>query len=139
MKQVSTQPVAQMRLRLDPYSGEPIYQQIVEQVKYQVACGRLVSSDQLPSIRSLAKELKINPRTVVRAYEELAHSGLVVLRQGQGVFVSAHREAAPSEARRKVLGDMSRRLLAEAARMGADSDEVLQILREETEQMEVKA
>lgn len=127
-----------MRLRLDYSSGEPIYQQVVEQIKYEVACGRLAPGDQLPSIRALANELKINPRTVIKAYEELAHSGLVVMRQGQGVFISGQREATPSAARRKLLAEMSRRLLAEAARMGASPEEVLRILQEEAEHMEVK-
>ncbi len=127
-----------MRLRLDYSCGEPIYQQIVEQVKYEVACGRLTSGAQLPSIRTLADELKINPRTVIKAYEELSHAGLVVMRQGQGVFISTQREATPSAARHRVLAEMSRRLLAEAARMGASPDEVLRILQEEAEHMEAK-
>ncbi|MHC4714852.1 MAG: GntR family transcriptional regulator, partial [Planctomycetota bacterium] len=73
-----------MYIRLDHSSGEPFYRQIVEQVKYAVAAARVVPGDRLPSIRGLAGRLKINPRTVVKAYEELAHAGLVVMRQGQG-------------------------------------------------------
>jgi GntR family transcriptional regulator len=125
-----------MRLNLDHHSGEPIYRQLVEQIKYHVACGRLEGGDRLPSIRALAGELKINPRTVVKAYEELQNAGLVVMKHGQGVFVSANREAAPANARRKAITDMARRLLAEASRMGADADEVLDIVRRAAEEME---
>ena len=125
-----------MHLRLDHHSGEPIYLQIVEQIKYAVASGRLNGDEQLPSIRALARELKINPRTVVKAYEELQHAGLVVMKQGKGVFVALKRDAAPAAARRKVIAEMARRMLSEAARMGADPDEVRAILHNEARKME---
>jgi GntR family transcriptional regulator len=125
-----------MYLRLDHHSGEPIWRQIVEQVKYSIASGQLAEDDKLPSIRALAGQLKINPRTVVKAYEELAHGGLVVMRQGQGVFVTHTREAAPTATRRKLVADMARRLLAEASRLGADSKEVQEIVRNVAEEMD---
>ena len=125
-----------MRLNLDHHSGEPIYRQLVEQIKYHVACGRLRGGERLPSIRTLAGELKINPGTVVKAYEELQSAGLVVMKHGQGVFVATNREAAPATARRTAIADMARRLLAEASRMGADADEVLDIVRRAAEEME---
>ena len=125
-----------MRLHLDHRSGEPIYRQIVEQVKYQVACGTLSPEEKLPSIRALASQLKINPLTVVKAYEELQHADLVVMRHGQGVFVTGDRGSVPAAARRKALQDQVRRLLAEAARLGADRDEVIQIIREIAQERE---
>ncbi len=125
-----------MHLRLDHSSGEPIYRQIVEQIKYRIAAGSLGGSDKLPSIRALAGQLKINSRTVVRAYEELAHANLVVMKQGQGVFVTDHREAVAKSIREKVIAEQVRRLLAEASRMGAGSEEVAGILREVANEME---
>ena len=125
-----------MYIHLDHHSGEPIYRQIVEEVKYRVARGRLTGGDQLPSIRALAKDLKINPRTVVKAYEELRHAGLVVMKQGQGVFISSRREAVPAASRRKEITKMARRLLSEASRMGADRKEILDILKSEADRME---
>ena len=124
-----------MYLHLDHHSGEPIYRQIVEAVKYRIASGRLAEGAKMPSIRVLASELRINPRTVVKAYEELQHAGLVVMKQGQGVFVAANRQGIPAKARRKAVGEMARRLLAEASRLGADPDEVLRILDEEARRM----
>ncbi|MCP4645237.1 MAG: GntR family transcriptional regulator [bacterium] len=118
-----------MRLRLDPHSGEPIYRQIVEQVKYLVACGSLAGDEQLPSIRALAGDLKINPRTVVKAYEELQKAGLVVMKHGQGVFVASRRESTPAGVRADAIAGLARRLLAEAARMGADETETVDIVR----------
>ncbi len=124
-----------MYLRLDHHSGEPIYRQIVEQIKYKIACGQAAGGDQLPSIRVLAGQLKINPRTVVKAYEELQRGGLVVMKQGQGVFITDHRENIPARVRRKAITDMARRMLSEASRLGVDLDEVLDVLKDEAEHM----
>ena len=124
-----------MLLRIDYHSGEPIYQQIVEQIKYRTACGQLTDGTLLPSIRTLAQQLKINPRTVVRAYEELQHAGLVVMKQGQGVFITVGREAIPAGARRKQIARLARRMLAEANRLGASPDEAIEILEAVAKEM----
>ncbi|MFT5470138.1 MAG: GntR family transcriptional regulator [Verrucomicrobiales bacterium] len=120
-----------MKLRLDHHSGEPIWRQIVEQVKYRVAAGQIEPGAKLPSIRVLAGELEINPRTVVKAYEELQHQQLVVMRQGQGVFVmdGTRRDSVPKQARQKALTEMSQRLLSEGTRMGSTPDEIVEIVR----------
>lgn len=125
-----------LRIRLNTHSGEPLYRQIVEQVKYHVACGRLVPGEQLPSIRALAGELKINPRTVVRSYEELQHAGLVVMRHGQGVFVSENRGPVPVSVRRRTLEELARRLIAEASRLGASRDDVLDVVEKISKEMD---
>lgn len=125
-----------MRIRLDHHSGEPIWRQIVEQVKYGVASAALEPGDQLPSIRALAGELNINPRTVVKAYEELDHMGLVVMRHGQGVFIANRRPDVTASARHRVLEELARRLLAEGARLGAGPDEVIALLESVAEKME---
>lgn len=125
-----------MYIHLDPHSGEPIYRQIVEAIKYRVASGQLVEGDQLPSIRAMADELRINPRTVVKAYEALREAGLAVMRHGQGVFITAGRGGVSANVRRKTIEELARRLLAEAARLGADRDEVLEIVARVARQME---
>lgn len=125
-----------MHLHLDHHSGEPIYRQLVEQIKYRIACGSLVVGEQLPSIRSLALDLSINPRTVVKAYEELRHAGLLVMRPGQGVFIRSTSNDVPASARRKAIEEMARRLLAEAASLGADPEEVIDIIAAVSRRME---
>lgn len=127
-----------MYLRLNHQSGEPIYRQIVEQVKFKVASGQLKAGDLLPSIREMAKELKINPRTVVKAYEVLQAENLVVRRQGQGVFIAESQTALPVKVRKKAIADLVSRLLAEASRMGASGEEVQAILKEVWEGMRKK-
>ena len=125
-----------MRLRLNPHSGEPIWRQIVEQIKFEVAAARLPSGAQLPSIRGLADELSVNPRTVVKAYEKLESLGLVLMKHGQGVFVANRTVDANAAARKRVLSDLCRRLLAEASRLGARTEEVIEILRQTARSME---
>ncbi|MHC4497534.1 MAG: GntR family transcriptional regulator [Planctomycetota bacterium] len=127
-----------MYLRLNYQSGEAIYRQIVEQIKYKVASGELTPGQRLTSIRELAKQLKINPRTVVKAYEELRASGLAVMRQGQGVFVTDNQATLPNKVRKKQIEDMSKRLFAEANRLGANSEEVIKIINETAENMRQK-
>ncbi|MCF7972235.1 MAG: GntR family transcriptional regulator [Phycisphaerae bacterium] len=128
-----------MYLRLNHQSGEPIYRQIVEQVKFKVASGHIEAGEQLPSIREMARDLKINPRTVVKAYEELQSAGLVVRRQGQGVFITESQAAMPAKVRHKAIADMASRLLSEASRMGASGEEVQAILKEVWESMRKKS
>ncbi|HKE21065.1 MAG TPA: GntR family transcriptional regulator [Bryobacteraceae bacterium] len=73
--------------RLNPSSGVPLYLQLMEQVKHAVETGALRAGEQLPPIRAMAQELVMNSNTVVRAYRELEHEGIVELRQGLGAFI----------------------------------------------------
>lgn len=75
--------------RIDAGSGVPIYRQLIEQVRREVMLGRLAAGDQLPPLREVVDALAINPNTVVKAYAELEHEGIVVRRQGMGTFVTA--------------------------------------------------
>ena len=77
-----------MQIHLDPSGGVPIYLQIVNQVKYAIASGRLDPGEELPAIRTLAEQLLINPNTVARAYRELELAGLVTKRRTAGTYVS---------------------------------------------------
>ena len=78
-------------LRLNPSSGVPLYIQLMEQIKHAVETGALREGEQLPAIRKVAEDLVMNPNTVVRAYRELGHEGVLVLKHGSGAFI---RESA---------------------------------------------
>jgi GntR family transcriptional regulator len=82
--------------RLNPSSGVPLYLQLIEQVKHAVETGALRAGEQLPAIRKVAEELVMNPNTVVRAYRELEHEGVLDLRHGSGAFI---KESAGGRAR----------------------------------------
>ena len=100
-----------------------------------VAVGKIKPGQRLPSIRELAKQLKINPRTVVKAYEEIRSAGLAVMRQGQGVFITENQATVPAKSRHKAIEDMARRMFAEAMRIGADKQEVVNIVKETAKNM----
>jgi GntR family transcriptional regulator len=76
-----------MPLQLNPSSGVPLYLQLIEQIKHAIESGAMRAGDQLPSVRQMAEELMINPNTVVRAYRELEHEGVIELKQGSGAFI----------------------------------------------------
>ena len=78
-----------MPIQLNPSSGMPLYLQLIEQIKHAIETGAMRAGDQLPSVRQMAEELMINPNTVVRAYRELEHEGIVELRHGLGAFISS--------------------------------------------------
>ena len=126
-----------MQIHLDHHSGEPIYRQIVEAIKFEVARGKINEGDRLPSIRDLANSLGINMRTVVKAYEELCHAGLAVMQQGRGVFITAPQGVLSTARRRDVLTDLVQRLMAEAIRLGASAEEVKSVLEKVAEDMEI--
>jgi GntR family transcriptional regulator len=124
-----------MQLAIDPTSGAPIYLQIVNQVKYVVAAGRLAPGEELPPIRALAEQLLINPNTVARAYLELQRAGVVVKRHGSGTFVADRPPAVSKGQRHKILGERADALLSEARQLGVELDEVIDLLRARNEKM----
>lgn len=75
--------------RIDGGSAVPLYRQLVQQVRRDVMLGRLQPGQQLPSVQEVVGALAINPNTVVKAYGELEHTGIVVRRQGVGTFVAS--------------------------------------------------
>jgi GntR family transcriptional regulator len=80
-------------LKLALASGEPLYLQLMQRIRHAAESGALQDGDQLPSIRALAEELVVSPNTVIKAYSELEHEGLIELRQGSGAFITLSRRA----------------------------------------------
>jgi len=115
-----------MLLTIQENGAEPIFQQIVRQVKQLVATGRLGPGQPIPSIRELAISLRVNPNTVARAYRELEGDGVIETRRGVGAFVA---EEPPVEAlaafRRMVLANRVRALVQTAKQLQIDKETVL--------------
>jgi len=80
-----------MFFKLTPTTGQPLYLQLMQQIRHAAETGALQNGDQLPGIRTLAEELVVSPNTVSKAYSELEHEGLLELRQGSGAFLSVRR------------------------------------------------
>jgi GntR family transcriptional regulator len=112
-----------LRLRVDATLPTPIWSQIEEGVRNQVASGRLDPGAALPSVRDLAHEHRINPNTVAKAYQRLAAAGVVEARRGEGTFVARHPPALSASARARLLRDGAERFTALAFTIGATAPE----------------
>ena len=119
-----------MQIHISSDDGVPIYIQIVNQVKYLVASGRLTPGDEIPPIRLLAEQLMVNPNTVARAYLELERGGIVIKRHGSGTYVAETGAPLPEREKRKILASRADALLAEARHLDVDLAELIKLLRE---------
>jgi len=118
-------------IRVDTQSPDPIYEQIVLQVKGSVARGELREGDRLPSVRELAREISLNPNTVIRAYEALERDGIILRRQGAGCFVTGRTSALNRGERSRQLSGLLKRSVTEAFHLGFTADEVREALERE--------
>ncbi|MEO6597098.1 MAG: GntR family transcriptional regulator [Planctomycetota bacterium] len=125
-----------MIIRIDPQSAEPLFEQVVFAVKSAVAKGSAEAGERLPSVRELARELAINPNTVVRAYEVLERDGVVVRRQGAGCFLTGRGSDLATNERRKQLNDLLRRAATEAFHLGFSVAQVKKALAESLDQLQ---
>jgi DNA-binding transcriptional regulator YhcF (GntR family) len=119
-----------MQLRIAPNNSDPIYLQIVNQIKYMAASGRLSPGEQLPPVRKLAEQLVVNPNTVARAYRELETAGLLTTRRGAGVYLSEMTRPLADKEKKKILATRIDALLAEARQLGIELEPVISLLRE---------
>ena len=119
-------------LQIDFRSGLPIYTQIVNQVQAQVAGGILQPGDQLPTVRALAEELRINFNTVARAYRILDEARIISTQQGRGTFIT---EVPPPKVRerlrRESLEALTERYISEAIRLEFSKEEISEMFKEQ--------
>ena len=114
-----------------PDAGEPIYAQLIRQIKHDVATGVLAPGAQLPTVRQLAGDLVVNPNTVARAYRELEHEGLLEGVPGRGSFVTYGRSPLRDEERRRRLQPFIDQLRAEGYALGYRADELVELVAAE--------
>src|SRR5437870_10735868 len=127
-----------MHIHISPNDGVPIYLQIVNQVKYLVASGRLSAGEELPPIRVLADRLVVNPNTVARAYRELEVAGIVEKRRTAGTYVSDQGSPLARRERVKILTERVDTLLAEARQMDIAIEDVLKLVEQRNTAMQTK-
>ena len=119
-----------MQVSINLRDRTPIYIQLERGLRAAIAAGRLRAGDQLPTVRQLAVDLRVNANTVARVYSELERAGVLETRRGVGSFVSATRaQARPRRERDRRLSAFVTRLLADAEAEGFTSDDVLAALR----------
>jgi GntR family transcriptional regulator len=123
-----------MKIDVNLRSDIPIYIQIVEQVRQRVAEGELKPGDQLPTVRALASELRVNFNTVARSYRLLDEAGIISTQQGRGTYIL---ELPPPEVverlRSESLQALARRYLTESKRLGYTSEEAVRFFKETSE------
>jgi len=113
---------------LDTASGVPFYRQIIRRIADAVLAGTLPPGTRLPTIRSLAIQLKINPNTIAKAYAELELRGIVTTQVGSGTFISENTPEPAQAERDTLLQDLLRRTVLEFAALGIQKDEIPAVL-----------
>ena len=114
---------------LDPKSGIPFYRQIIDQIRYGVATGKLTIGEQLPTVRALAVQLKVNLNTVSKAYRELEIQNLLETQQGTGTFIGNLEIQIPEDEREKKLTSICAEFFNSASSYGFSTEEIIQELK----------
>jgi len=121
---------SEFKFTLDARNGVPLYKQIILQVEMAIADGRLTQGNQLPTVRSLAVELSINPNTVAKAYSQLEIRGIVTTQQGSGTFVSDRKIEMSEVERERVLAELTRTFVTQAGAYGVGIADLVRSLQE---------
>jgi len=124
----------EVHLFLDSSSGVPFYRQVIQFVEHAILSGKMVPGDKLPTIRSLAIELKINPNTIAKAYGELELRGIVTTQVGSGTYVSARPSDSSRDELMRRIDDSVGRFVREMTALGLDRDHMIAIVRDYKEE-----
>ena len=123
-------------LRIDPRDPSPIWRQIEEGIRRLVATGSIEPGLAVPSVRELARELRVNPNTVAKAYQRLADVGVLQVRRGEGTYVADAPPSMTDRQRSQVLAAAAERLAVEACTVGASRREAHEALDRAFDQLE---
>lgn len=122
-----------MHFELDQQSGVPFYRQIIDQIQFAIAGGRLSCGDRLPTVRQLAVDLKVNPNTIARAYQELEIKGVLDTQMGTGTFIGGGKVEISDVERKRMLDQICTELLSRASTYGFTLSEVRGALNDRNE------
>jgi GntR family transcriptional regulator len=114
---------------LDPKAGAPFYRQIIDQIRFGIASGKLAVGEQLPTVRSLAVDLKVNLNTVAKAYKELEIQDILATYQGTGTFIHKSDIALTKKEKQSKLQDICREFMTIAFNYGFTIDEMINQLQ----------
>jgi GntR family transcriptional regulator len=122
-----------MQFRIDNASDRPVYQQIIDQVKRDIALGRLVKDEKLPTVRELARQIAINPNTIGKAYRQLEQEGIIVTKPGAGAFVASLDSNLNRSVRKKLISEELELIAVEAYHMQIDKQTLLELFNNSIE------
>jgi GntR family transcriptional regulator len=117
-----------MLLQIDHHSGQPIFRQVIDQIRRQVMAGQLREGEQLPSVRDLAMQLRVNPMTVSKAYGLLEMEGLLERRRGVGLFVAGLGKAKASRTKADMLEEALAKAVVTAIQLGIPEEKARDLL-----------
>jgi GntR family transcriptional regulator len=126
-----------MQIRIDNASNRPVYRQIIDQIKRDIAMGRLIKDEKLPTVRQLAAQLTINPNTIAKAYRQLESEGIIVTRPGAGAFIANLDSNLSRAVRKRLLSDELERIAVEAFHMQIDRETLLELFNNAAEKLKV--
>jgi GntR family transcriptional regulator len=126
-----------MLLHLNPASGVPIYLQIETQVKHYIAAGALASGDALPSVRKVAADMRINPNTVARAYQNLERDGMLHSVPGGRTYVAENSTGLLKSEKIRRLRPYARQIAVEGTQLRLEPQETVNLVQEELDALEV--
>ncbi len=112
--------------RIDPADPRPIWRQIEEGIVHAITRGDYAVGTPVPSVRDLAKQLRVNPNTVVKVYQHLAEQGLLEVRRGEGTFVAKLPSALPRRERSRALADAASQFVERALLQGSSETEIVE-------------
>ena len=113
---------------LDAANGTPIYRQIIQQIEYAILSGRMQAGDRLPTIRSLAVDLKTNPNTIARAYSELEIRGILATQVGSGTFISDKKPVMEDDSLNRKIREVLTRFVHEMRDLGVEKRELVKLI-----------
>lgn len=118
-----------MKIILKNGSKVPLFEQVKEAMKENIMVGNLKDGEQVPSVRALAKELKISILTVKKAYDELAQEGFIEIRQGLGTFVAETNQELKREEKQKKLEGLLEEVAMLARQLGLEKEELFELMQ----------
>ena len=127
-----------MHIRIDNSSERPVYQQIIDQVKRDIALGRLGKDEKLPTVRELAGQLAINPNTIAKAYQQMEREGIITTRPGSGAFVANLDSNLNNSVKKKLISEDLERAVVDAFHMQIDGQTLLKWFNETIEKFNLK-
>jgi GntR family transcriptional regulator len=122
-----------IRFILDPKAGTPFYRQIIDQIKFGIASGKLSVGEQLPTVRSLAVELKVNLNTVAKAYKELEIQNILETYQGTGTFINKSEIDLSEKEKQVKIQEICREFMTIAFTYGFTIDQIIHELQNQKE------
>jgi GntR family transcriptional regulator len=120
-----------MVFKLNPQAGQPLYLQLMQQIRHAVETGVLQRGDQLPGIRTLAEEIVVSHNTVAKAYSELEHEGLLEIRHGSGAYIAAKSGGESRSGRVRLAQDRVHALVEALQQEGLSAEEIRRLFEAE--------